>query len=65
MLKKLKNYVKRLIRKIFGPVAQPDRATAFNNGACMWKVEKVISKGDYLYAMENHLGRLLSSNEME
>ena len=85
MLKKLKNYVKRLIRKIFGPVAQLDRATAFdNNGAYRWKIEKVISKGDYLYAkvsghpnatkygyvlyhrivMENHLGRLLNSNEV-
>jgi hypothetical protein len=84
MFKKVKEYVKRLIKKIFGPVAQSDRATAFNDGACMWKVEKVISKGDYLYAkvsghpnatkdgyvlyhrivMENHLGRLLSSNEV-
>jgi len=50
VLKKLNNYVKRLIRKIFGPVAQLDRATAFDSGACMWKVEKIISKGDYLYA---------------
>lgn len=54
------------------------------NGAINWKIEKVVSKGDYLYAVvydhpnrtnnnyvllhrvivENHLGRLLNSNEI-
>jgi len=53
-------------------------------GAVSWKIEKVVSKGDYLYAVvkdhpnrtknnyvllhrviiENHLGRLLNSNEI-
>lgn len=53
-------------------------------GAVNWKIEKFVSKGDYLYAvvkdhptatkygyvlahriiMENHLGRLLSPNEI-
>jgi hypothetical protein len=53
-------------------------------GAINWKIEKVVSKGDYLYAIvrdhpnrtsknyvlfhrvivENHLGRLLNSNEI-
>ena len=53
-------------------------------GAFLWKIEKIVSKGDYNYAivrghtnatkhgyvlhhrivMENHLGRLLNSNEI-
>lgn len=53
-------------------------------GAINWKIEKIVSKGDYLYAVvkdhprrtkynyvlyhriivENHLGRLLNSNEI-
>ena len=53
-------------------------------GAVSWKIGKVVSKGDYLYAVvkyhpnrtknnyvllhgvivENHLGRLLNSNEI-
>jgi len=53
-------------------------------GAFFWKIEKIVSKGDYNYAvvknhpnatkygyvlhhrivMENHLGRLLNSNEV-
>ena len=61
-----------------------DKATVFNVGAFMWKVEKIVSKGDYNYCvvkehpnsskygyvlhhrivMENHLGRLLNSNEV-
>lgn len=84
--------LKKLIQKLWerfkniikGPVAQSDRAIAFKNGACSWNIRKVISKGDYLYAlvpehpnatkngyvlmhrvvMENHLGRLLSANEV-
>jgi len=28
-----------------------DKAQAFNLGACMWNIKKVISKGDYLYAL--------------
>lgn len=84
----IKNLIRRIINEIkqliYGPVAQSDRATVFKNGACKWNIKKVISKGDYLYAlvpdhpnatkngyvlmhrvvMENHLGRLLSANEV-
>lgn len=74
----------------FGPVAQLDRVTDFmqtfnqKKGAFLWKIEKIVSKGDYNYAkikghpnatkhgyvlhhrivMENHLDRLLNSNEV-
>ena len=67
-----------------------DRATVFMkqidiiNGALFWNIKKIISKGDYLYAlvpehpnstkngyvlahrviMENHLGRLLNTDEI-
>jgi len=29
----------------------------------MWKIEKIVSKGDYQF-VENHLGRLLNSDEV-
>ena len=36
---------------MFGEVAQLDRASAFELGAFMWKIKKIISKGEYLYAL--------------
>ena len=33
------------------PVAQKNRATVFNKEPSVWKIEKIISKGDYNYAI--------------
>ena len=48
LIKRIINEIKKLISR---PVAQLDRATAFKKGACKWNIRKVISKGDYVYAL--------------
>ena len=44
MFKKVKEYVKRFVQKIIGPVAQSERATAFNNGAYNRNKWEIISR---------------------